>query len=137
MEMQLDYIDPEQIVRRYYQILNDRQPEAAEVLLHDDVRRIGTLQTDAEPKVTQGKADLLTRIRRMVEDNATIEARDFVVDGEKVTCIAQVATDTIRSEGVAPLEETAEFLVQEGRIRSYRVVLTPASMAKLKAAGIE
>lgn len=53
--------------------------------------------------------------------------------GDNVTCFVQIATDTTRREGIAPLEESAEFLIQEGKIKSYQVVSTPESMAKLKA----
>jgi len=39
----------------------------------------------------------------------------------------------MRREKIAPLEENAEFLIQDGRIKSYRVVSTPEAMAKIKA----
>ena len=127
---------PEQIVRQYYQVLTDKQPEAAAVLLDDQVSRIGIMQPGDAPKVTQGKAALLARIRLMVENNAVVDVRDFVVAGDQVTCTVQISTDTTRQEGVAPLEETAEFRLKDGKIVSYLVTLTPASMAKLRAAGL-
>lgn len=127
--------DPEQIVRQYYQLLNDKQPEKAAPLLTDDVVRIGVVGPDAPPKLTQGKEQLLARIRRMVEDNGSAIVNNLRVDGDTVTCLVQISTDTGRREGVAPLEETAEFLIERGKIKSYRVVSTPESVAKLKAIG--
>ena len=127
---------PEQIVRRYYQVLNDKQPEAAAALLDEQVTRIGIMQPGDAPKVTQGKAALLARIRLMVEDNVAVDVRDFVVTGDQVTCTVQISTDTTRQEGVAPLEETAEFRLQNGKIIAYQVTLTLASVAKLRAAGL-
>jgi len=128
-------LDPEQIVRQYYQLLNDKQPEKAAPLLADDVVRIGVVQPDEPPQLTQGKEQLLARVRRMIEDNGSAIVNNLRVDGDTVTCFVQISTDTGRREGVAPLEETAEFLIQEGKIKSYRVVSTPESAAKLKALG--
>jgi ketosteroid isomerase-like protein len=124
------------VVRRYYAVLAAKDADAAAALLADGVERIGILGPDVEPRITKGKDHLIARIRLMIDDNAEVEAREFHVAGNRVTCIASVATDTIRSEGVAPLEETAEFIVVDGKIQSYRVTLTSESIAKLKAAGL-
>jgi ketosteroid isomerase-like protein len=126
-------LDAEQIVRHYYQLLNDKQLEKAAPLLTDDVVRIGVVEPDKPPQLTQGKEQLLDRIRRMIEDNGSAIVNNLHVDGDTVTCFVQISTDTGRREGVAPLEETAEFLIQDGKIKSYRVVSTPESVAKLKA----
>lgn len=126
-------VTPEEIVRQYYQLLNDNQPERAAPLLAEDVMRIGIDTDDRPPRITQGKAQLLERIRRMTADNAAVIVSNVQTAGDKVTCFVQIATDTTRREGIAPLEETAEFLIQEGKIKSYRVVSTPESMAKLKS----
>jgi ketosteroid isomerase-like protein len=126
-------LDAEQIVRQYYQLLNDKQLEKAAPLLTDDVVRIGVVEPDKPPQLTQGKEQLLDRIRRMIEDNGSAIVNNLHVDGDTVTCFVQISTDTGRREGVAPLEETAEFLIQDGKIKSYRVVSTPESVAKLKA----
>ena len=123
----------EEIVRQYYQLLNDKQPERAEPLLAEDVVRIGVDSDDKPPHITQGKAKLLERIRRMTADNAAVIVSNVQAAGDNVTCFVQIATDTSRREGIAPLEETAEFLVQDGLIKSYRVVSTPESMAKIKS----
>lgn len=125
---------PEEIVRQYYQLLNDKQPEKAEPLLTADVVRIGVDADDKPPHITQGKAKLLERIRRMTADNAAVVVSNVQAAGNNVTCFVQISTDTSRREGIAPLEETAEFLVQDGQIKSYRVVSTPEAMAKLKSA---
>lgn len=126
-------VTPEAIVRQYYQLLNDKQPEQAEPLLAEDVVRMGIMSHDAPPHITQGKTHLLERIRRMTADNAAVVVSNVQASGDNVTCFVQIATDTTRREGIAPLEETAEFLIQDGQIKSYRVVSTPESMAKLKS----
>ena len=124
---------PEEIVRQYYQLLNDKQPERAEPLLAEDVVRIGIDTDDRQPRITQGKTQLLERIRRMTADNVAVVVSNVQAAGDNVTCFVQIATDTSRREGIVPLEETAEFLLQDGLIKSYRVVSTPESMAKLKS----
>lgn len=124
---------PEEIVRQYYQLLNDKQPERAEPLLAEDVMRIGIMAQDTPPHITEGKANLLARIRRMTADNAAVVVSNVEATGDNVTCFVQITTDTTRREGIAPLEETVDFLLQEGKIKSYRVVSTPESMAKLKS----
>lgn len=128
-----EQVTPEAIVRQYYQLLNDKQPEKAEPLLREDVVRIGVDSDDKPPHITQGKAKLLERIRRMTADNAAVIVSNVQAAGNNVTCFVQISTDTSRREGIAPLEETAEFLVQDGQIKSYRVVSTPEAMAKLKS----
>lgn len=95
--------------------------------------RIGIEADDSPPRITQGKAQLLERIRRMTADHAAVVVSNVQATGDNVTCFVQIATDTTRRKGIAPLEETSEFLIQEGKIKSYRVVSTPESMAKLKS----
>lgn len=124
---------PEQIVRQYYQLLNDKQPQQAVPLLADDVVRIGIDDPDGAPHLTQGKPQLLARIQRMVADNAAVIVSNIQATNNTVTCFVEIASDTTRREGIAPLTETAEFLVQDGQIKSYRVVSTPESVAKMRA----
>lgn len=124
---------PEEIVYAYYQLLNDKQPERAAPLLADDVVRIGVADPEKPPHLTQGKAQLLDRIQRLVTDNAAVVVSNIQASGDRVTCFVQISSDTTRREGIAPLTETAEFLLQGGQIHSYRVVSTPETVAKLRA----
>ncbi len=124
---------PEQIVQHYYTALNTRQPTLVAPFLAEDVVRIGVMATDAPPHLTQGKTALLARMQRIVDDNGALTVYNVQTAGDTVSCSVQIATDTIRREKIAPLEERVEFLIQDGQIQSYRVVSTPASMAKIKA----
>ncbi len=124
---------PEQIVQHYYAALNTRQPALVAPFLAEDVVRIGVMANDAPPHRTQGKTALLARMQRIVDDNGALTVYNVQAAGNRVTCSVRIATDTMRREKIAPLEENAEFLVQDGQIKSYRVVSTPESMAKIKA----
>jgi len=124
---------PEQIVQHYYRALNARQPALAAPFLAEDVVRIGVMATDGPPHRTQGKIALLARMQRIVDDNGALTVYNVQAAGNTITCSVQIATDTMRREKIAPLEENAEFLIQDGRIKSYRVVSTPEAMAKIKA----
>jgi DNA-binding CsgD family transcriptional regulator/DNA-binding winged helix-turn-helix (wHTH) protein/ketosteroid isomerase-like protein len=132
----MDTIQQEQnaaIVRRYYQALALRDTAVIAPFLADEVVRIGIIFPDEPPVITRGKAQLLARIQRVIDDNGEIDISNLQVEGDKVTCHARIATDTGRREGIAPLAENVEFLLQEGKILSYKVVSTPESAAKIRA----
>ena len=122
----------EGIVRQYYQALGARDTAVAAPLLADDVVRIGIIFPDEPPQITRGKEQLLARIQRVIDDNGEIIVENICADGDKVTCHASIATDTSRGEGIAPLAEDVEFLLQAGKILSYKVVSTPESAAKIR-----
>ncbi|MEM7131994.1 MAG: winged helix-turn-helix domain-containing protein [Chloroflexota bacterium] len=124
----------EAIVRQYYQAFAARDTSVAAPLLADDVVRIGIISDDEPPKITRGKEKLLARIQRVIDDNGEIQVGNVHVDGDKVTCFAAVSTDMGRRDGVAPIEEDVEFLLQDGKILSYKAVVTMESAAKLQAA---
>ena len=91
------------------------------------------LSADEPPKITRGKEQLLVRIQRMIDDNGEATVSNLHATADKVTCFVQIATDTSRHEGIAPLEEDVEFLLQAGKILSFKVVSTSASAAKIRA----
>ena len=122
----------EGIVRQYYQALSVRDTAVAAPLLTEDVVRIGIIFPDEPPQITRGKDQLLARIQRVIDDNGEISVEHIQGDGDKVTCHARIATDTSRGEGIAPLEEDVEFLLQDGKILSYKVVSTPETAAKIR-----
>ncbi len=122
----------EGIVRQYYQALSVRDTAVAAPLLTEDVVRIGIIFPDEPPQITRGKDQLLARIQRVIDDNGEITVEHIQGDGDKVTCHARIATDTSRGEGIAPLEEDVEFLLQDGKILSYKVVSTPETAAKIR-----
>lgn len=131
----MDLIQQQQnegIVRQYYQALAARDVTVAAPLLAEDVVRIGIIFPEEPPQITRGKEQLLARIQRVIDDNGEIRVENIHGDGDKVTCHAHIATDTSRGEGIAPLAEDVEFLLQDGKILSYKVVSTPESAAKIR-----
>lgn len=124
----------ETIVRAYYQAVAQRDTAVVAPFLADDVIRVGIIFPDEPPKITRGAAQLLARIQRVIDDNGVISMSNLHAQGDTVTCHAQISTDLGRSEGIAPLEEDAEFLLQGGKILSFKVVSTPESAAKIRRA---
>ncbi len=124
------------IVQRYYQAVAARDTTVIAHYLADDVVRIGIIFPEAPPVITRGKAQLLARIQRVIDDNGEIQVSNLHATGDKVTCHALIATDMGRSEGIAPLEEDVEFLLQAGKIVSFKVVSTPESAAKIRAVAV-
>lgn len=123
----------ETIVRKYYQTLAARDTAIIAPYLADDVVRIGIIFPDEPPKITRGKEQLLARIQRVIDDNGETEVSNLRATGDKVTCFVRISTDMGRREGIAPLEEDVEFLLQGEKILSFKVVSTPASAAKIRA----
>jgi DNA-binding CsgD family transcriptional regulator/DNA-binding winged helix-turn-helix (wHTH) protein/ketosteroid isomerase-like protein len=122
----------ETIVRRYYQAVADRDTAVVAPYLAEEVMRIGIIFPNEPPVITRGKAALLARIQRVIDDNGAIQVSNVRADGDKVTCHAQISTDMGRREGIAPLDEEVEFLLQDGKILSFKVVSTPESAAKIR-----
>jgi len=124
------------IVQRYYQAVADRDTAIVAPYLADDVIRIGIISPEAPPVITRGKAQLLARIQRVIDDHGEIHVSHLQATGDKVTCHADITTDMGRGEGIAPLAEEVEFLLQAGKIVSFKVISTPASAAKIRAAAL-
>lgn len=123
----------EAIVRQYYQALAARDVTVAAPLLAEDVVRIGVIFDNEPPQITRGKEQLLARNQRVIDDNGEIEVSNIHAEGDRVTCFVRISTDTTRREGIAPLEEHVEYLLQDGKIMSYKAVSTPASAAKIRS----
>lgn len=124
------------VIQRYYQAVAARDTAVIAPYLADDVVRIGIIFPEAPPVITRGKEQLLARIQRVIDDNGEIQVSNLQATGDKVTCHAQVATDMGRGEGIAPLEEDVEFLLQAGKIVSFKVVSTAESAAKIRSVAV-
>ena len=55
-------------------------------------------------------------------------------DGDTVTTLTRTWMNPTRQMGIAPLEATETFVIQDGLIQSESWVITPASLEKLSAA---
>lgn len=126
--------DPKAILEAYYAALNAHDAKAAIALFAEDAVREDITQPRDSRKI-KGKAQIANGIRGRVADNILIEARNFQVAEDKVTCTVQVSTNYWRQRGLAPIEETAEVVVQQGKIVSFTTTLTPETVAKIQ--GIE
>ncbi len=81
-----------------------------------------------------GKEAIRTEFEREIADHLswTIDIRS--VDGAIVLSHDTTSLDFTRQIGVAPIEATGNFLVEEGQIVSYAWTIDPASLERLKAA---
>jgi hypothetical protein len=129
-------MNPEVLLRNYYAAMNAGDAETAIAQFANDAIR-KDISIAASHKVVTGKAGIAAGIQARIADNIHIEARNFQVAGNKVTCTASVSTDYGRRLGFAPIEETAEIIIEAGKIQIYTVELTPESVVKVQAAEAE
>ena len=89
----------------------------------------------AEPEQIVARPEQIAAgIKARVDDNIEVEAWNFQVEGNKVTCKARVSTDYGRKVGYAPIEETVEVIVDQGKIKEFTVTVIPESYSKMEAA---
>ncbi|MEM7342600.1 MAG: hypothetical protein AAF485_00015 [Chloroflexota bacterium] len=134
MPEQAQALNPETVLKRYYEAMNQGQAEDAYALFAANAIRRERFQSAPDNVVTD-PTHIKAGITARGKDNIVIEAWDFQVDGNKVTCMAKVWTDYGRKAGFAPVEERVEVIVDSyGKIKDYAVMVTPESLARMEAA---
>jgi ketosteroid isomerase-like protein len=121
--------DPASVARALIDAENRHDVEAAVALFTPDavvVHATGTLTTTAEIRKWQTE---------LADGNfrATIIGTPTVA-GDKVTFNGDVALNTFTSLGIDKLDATWELTVQQGRVKMFNFVFSPASSARLQQA---
>lgn len=124
---------PLSVVQAYYAAVNGGHVNDAVVLFADDAVRT-SLAPPNSPMVIIGKEQIRAAIQTRVADSLAVEPYGFQVTDNKVACTTRYATNFLRGEGIAPLEQIDEFVIQEGNIKSYTSTATPESLAKMHEA---
>ncbi|HMA34460.1 MAG TPA: nuclear transport factor 2 family protein [Chloroflexia bacterium] len=87
-----------------------------------------------QPLVATGKDQIRAGTLAALSQHQHIVIESIQVDGDHVHVLTMLSTDALRQAGFAALESMGDFVVQNGKIVSQTLGLTPASLAKLQAA---
>jgi hypothetical protein len=120
--------DPASVARAFIDAENRHDVEGAVALFTPDavvVHASGTLTTTAEIRKWQTE---------LAEGNFRATINTPTVAGDKATFTGDVVLNSFRSLGIDKLDATWELTVQQGRIKAFNFVFTPASAARLQQA---
>jgi hypothetical protein len=120
--------DPGSVVTAFDAALSAGDVEATLALFADNA--VIKTQTGTFTGTTQIRG-LLTQL---VAQHFQFVSSNRQVNGNTETHMAKVSRDDWRKLGIAPLDATAEVVVENGKITSFNVAYTQESLAALKAA---
>ena len=120
--------DPASVARAFIDAENRHDVDAAVALFTPDavvIHATGTLTTTAEIRKWQTE---------LAEGNFRANISRLTVAGDTVTFDGDVALNSFQSLGIDKLDATWELTVQQGRIKTFNFVFSPASSARLQQA---
>jgi hypothetical protein len=120
--------DPASVARALIDAENRHDVEAVVALFTPDavvIHATGTLTTTAEIRKWQTE---------LADGNFRATIATPTVAGDKVTFTGDVVLNSFSSLGIDKLDATWELTVQEGRVKTFNFVFTPASAARLQQA---
>jgi ketosteroid isomerase-like protein len=120
--------DPASVARALIDAENRHDVEAVVALFTPDavvIHATGTLTTTAEIRKWQTE---------LADGNFRATIGTPTVAGDKVTFPGDVVLNSFSSLGIDKLDATWELTVQQGRVKTFNFVFTPASAARLQQA---
>ena len=120
--------DPASVARALIDAENRHDVDAAVALFTPDavvIHATGTLTTTAEIRKWQTE---------LAEGDFHANITTPTVAGDKVTFGGDVVLNSFKALGIDKLDATWELTVQQGRVKTFNFVFTPASAARLQAA---
>jgi hypothetical protein len=120
--------DPASVARALIDAENRHDVEAAVALFTPDavvIHATGTLTTTAEIRHWQTE---------LAEGGFRAEIATPTVTGDRVTFTGDVFLNSFRALGIDKLDATWELTVQQGRVKTFNFVFSPASTARLQQA---
>ena len=119
---------PEAIAKAFLQASDNNDIDVGLSLLSDDV----VFRQEPLGIRVEGKAQLEAGLREnMAWHHQHTFTSPFRVDGEKVTCSAEVSGDDFRIIGIEHINATYEFLIHDGKIYSILVITSSEDWAKV------
>jgi LPXTG-motif cell wall-anchored protein len=97
----------------------------------------GTFQLEglpSGPETYKGKEQLRSEFEDEIANHIEIQVEVLKVEGDTVTTRTTTWHDFTRQIGVAPLEATEVYVIENGQIASATWTLSPESLAKVQAA---
>jgi hypothetical protein len=120
--------DPASVARALIDAENRHDVEGAVALFTPDAvvtHATGTLTTTAEIRSWQTE---------LAEGNFRANINTPTVAGDRASFTGDVTLNSFRSLGIDKLDATWELTVQQGRVKTFNFVFTPASAARLQQA---
>jgi hypothetical protein len=127
--------DPASVVMAEVEAMNAGDIDAVLALYTDDavIKLVPPIPPDS-PDTYTGEAEIRAWFEELVAVNFTMEVEILQVEGDTVTTNCQTWMDPTRQLGVAPLEATLVYTVQDGKITGWTWTASGESLAKLGAA---
>jgi len=133
-----DQVKPEDVVLAQVEPLNHGDIKAALALYSDDVELQLAPTSDllpGSPDHYRGKDELKAYFESLVASHIQLQIDVQQVEGNKVTTRTYTWMDLTRDLGIAPLEATEVYTIQDGKIQSWTWTLNQESLSKLKDLG--
>ncbi|MCL6432055.1 MAG: nuclear transport factor 2 family protein [Anaerolineae bacterium] len=127
--------DPISVVRDLIDTVNRRELDEAMVFLDDDVKvRIEPLLPGSSVETYTGKKFVQRFWQDLLDEHLTLEARNLEASGNEVTWDSTLSVDRLAAMGVETVQARGHAVVEEGRIDSFTLTLTPESASRVREA---
>lgn len=127
--------DPEKVVEGIESALNARDVDAVMVLVADDaVFRIVPSTLLQSTGIFTGKDEIRRWVQGVADDNIRVEVESRRVEGEKITTSVEVYLDSFLALGIYPLVGSAEYFVQDSKLKSVTFTFSQESLSKQQKA---
>jgi hypothetical protein len=127
--------EPASVVMAEVEAMNAGDLDAVMALYIDDavIKLVPPIPPDS-PDTYTGKEEIRAWFEGLVAENFQMEVEILQVEGDTVTTKCLTWMDPTRQLGVAPLEATLVYTVQDGMIKGWTWTASGESLAKLQAA---
>ena len=126
--------DPVAVVTALYEAINAGDVEAAVALFADGAIMNVPVPPPNMPAKYTGKAEIRLWLESEVAQHTEYVLNETHIDEGTVTATISLSDDILQGLGIAPLEMTDEFIIQDGKITARTLVPTNESVAKMQAA---
>ncbi len=127
--------DPISVVRDLIDALNRRELDEAMVFLDDDVKvKIEPSLPGSSVETYTGKKFVQRFWQDLLDEHLTLDARNLEASGNEVTWDSTLSVDRLTAMGVETVQARGHAVVQEGRIDSFTLMLTPESASRVREA---
>jgi hypothetical protein len=121
--------DPLSVLKGLFDARNAHNAEAAAAFFAEDATIMNT-----NGRKTTGRENIKKIMEGDSAGNAQFVLESPKIIGDKITFTDLTTRDMLRKLEVAPVQIVGEAVVQDGKIKSFIVYLSPDSIAKIEAA---
>jgi len=122
-------INPQVVLQRYVDAINAGDTDAALAIWSAD----GAM-TNTRGRTTAGRENLRRFIQANIAGKQRLDPESVQTVGDKVTWNNRESNDSYKKLGVAPVQITAELLIQDGMIKSWVAYFPPSEITRIEQA---